>query len=142
MHPGSTIGHGPSTPSAGITNVILLVDDDRRMIRLLELTLRSDHDYNLLHASTGAEALRLAHQFHPRLVLLDMRIPDESGAEVCASLKADQATAGAQVYIVTAYDSPQVRDAALAAGADGFIAKPFNPVTLLNIVQQIMEGRP
>ena len=77
----------------------------------------------------------------PDLVFLDMNIPGSSGAEVLAAVRADPATAGVRVIVVTA-DGEEGRERALSMGADEYFTKPFSPITLLRTVEQVLSAPP
>ena len=74
----------------------------------------------------------------PDVALLDWMMPGLSGIEVCRELRADARTASALIVIVTARVLGPDRDEALAAGADHFVAKPFSPVALLELVRHAL----
>ena len=86
-------------------------------------------------AADGAAALRLARENPPDVALLDCMMPELNVLELCRALRADPATAGALIVIVTARARPNDREEALAAGADHYIAKPFSPAELLQMVE-------
>lgn len=93
----------------------------------------------MVEAADAAGALRLARG-RPDLVLLDIALPDGSGLEVCRRLKADAATAGAPVLLLTGPAQATER-AAPEAGAAGCIAKPFRPSELISQIRGVL-GRP
>jgi two-component system phosphate regulon response regulator PhoB len=86
-------------------------------------------------AADGATALRLARENPPDIALLDWMMPELNGLDLCRALRADPATSDALIVIVTARARPDDRAEALAAGADHYIAKPFSPAELLQVVQ-------
>ncbi|MGI4842230.1 MAG: HD-GYP domain-containing protein [Janthinobacterium lividum] len=105
--------------------LILAVDDEASNLQLLRQILQ-DH-YRLLFAKDGARALELARQELPDLVLLDVMMPGMSGYEVCASLKADPATAATPVIFVTALTDTADELEGFEAGAVDYITKPVSP---------------
>jgi diguanylate cyclase (GGDEF)-like protein len=105
-----------------MTDDILIVDDDPGTIRLLGRMLAGVG--NLRFAVNGEDALRLAHEFLPDLVLLDAELPGLSGFEVCRALKADPALADVPVIFVTSHSEPAFEVSGFAQGAADFIAKP------------------
>jgi two-component system, OmpR family, phosphate regulon response regulator PhoB len=117
---------------------VLLADDDPALRRLIGTTLGSQ-DFDLLQAVDGEEALYVARQQHPELVLLDVNMPKLDGFEVCRNLKSDPATAAMKIVILTARGADVDRARAREAGADEYFIKPFSPVQLLNKVYALLE---
>ena len=83
----------------------------------------------------GNTALETARATPPDVVLLDWMMPGLSGIDLCRALRADPATAGATIVMVTARVLPEDREAALAAGVDHYVGKPFSPDALLDTVR-------
>ncbi len=104
---------------------ILVVDDQVSNIQMLAAILGDDHDLSI--ATNGTDALQLALETPPDLILLDIQMPGLSGFEVCKQLKASPVTRHVPVIFVTAQSSPADETRALRGGAVDFIAKPFNP---------------
>jgi DNA-binding response OmpR family regulator len=117
---------------------VLLADDDPGLRRLVGTTLGTD-DFDLLQAVDGQEALDIARQERPELVLLDVNMPKLDGFEVCRSLKAQPETAGIKVVMLTARGTEVDRARGREAGADDYFIKPFSPVQLLNKVYALLE---
>lgn len=108
--------------------VILLVDDEPTNLRVLR-TVLSDV-YRLLFAKNGTEALQLAAQHQPDLILLDVMMPGMTGFEVCTALKADAATQHIPVIFVTALRDEIDETQGFAVGAVDYIAKPISPAVV------------
>jgi putative two-component system response regulator len=104
---------------------ILVVDDEERNRRLLAAMLEAD-GYLVLEAADGEQALALARQSAPDLILLDIMMPGMDGFEVARALKADHATRPVPVVMVTALDDRESRLRGLEAGAEEFITKPVD----------------
>src|SRR3979409_2683363 len=85
----------------GAKRRVLLADDDPGLRRLIGTTLGTD-DFDLLQAVDGEEALRIAQQQHPELVLLDVNMPKMDGFEVCRHIKTDPLTSSIKVVMLTA----------------------------------------
>lgn len=99
---------------------ILIVDDDPRM-RCLIKEILTDMNCEILEGSTGEEAVRIAREQRPDCVIMDIEMPVMDGIAATRSIHADDATR--RVLIVSKHDSPQFRQAALRAGAAGYVLK-------------------
>src|SRR5438105_4956050 len=133
------VGEAMSTPPADGSHeaggpAILMVDDDGEVRQLLRLTLARG-PYRLLEAATGEQGLELARRWRPRLILLDVQLPGIDGLEVCRRLKADPELRAARVLMLTAAASEDDRARGAAAGADGYLTKPFGPLALLERIE-------
>jgi diguanylate cyclase (GGDEF)-like protein len=104
---------------------LLLVDDQPANIQLLHQLFGADHQ--VLMATAGEQALKLAAARQPDLVLLDLGMPGMDGHEVCRRLKADPATRDIPVIFVTAFDDEAAETLGLEVGAVDFIRKPVHP---------------
>lgn len=116
---------------------LLIADDEEGVRSLVRMTLESDA-CEILEASDGEQALALAREHHPGLVLLDVVMPGLSGIEVCRALKGDPATATIAVVMLTAKAQASERAAGRAAGADDYFTKPFSPKALLSKVEEML----
>lgn len=103
---------------------ILIADDDRTLRRLIAECLRSE-GYNVLEAEDGTQALKIAQQEKPDLVISDWMMPGIEGIEVCRQLKADPQTQWTYFILVTARTASEDRVRGLDAGADDILAKPM-----------------
>ncbi len=117
---------------------VLLVDDDAALRRLVGTTLGTQH-FELLQATDGEEALRIARQQHPELVLLDVNMPKLDGFEVCRRLKSEAETSTIKVVMLSARGTDIDRARGREAGADDYFVKPFSPIQLLNKVYALLE---
>jgi CheY-like chemotaxis protein/phosphoribosyl 1,2-cyclic phosphodiesterase len=123
----SALATGPSeTPSSAET--VLIVDDEPDVVRLLEVALRSE-GFRLLSAYDGESALAIARAEQPDLLLLDWRLPGQSGLEVCRALRAesDPRLRDVPVVLLTALDGADDTAQGFAAGATDYLTKPFKP---------------
>ncbi len=95
--------------------------------------------YQVLLAHNGTEGLQLAKQHRPDLILLDVRMPDLSGYEVCTTLKKQPPTQSIPVMLVTGFDAPEDRRLGAQAGADDFLTRPFSGEQLLQRVANLLN---
>ncbi|HMQ29284.1 MAG TPA: diguanylate cyclase [Chloroflexaceae bacterium] len=109
---------------------LLVVDDTSANLRLLAQVLQ-DAGHRVRAVMTGARALAAARQSPPDLVLLDLRLPDTDGVRLCAELKADPQTAQVPVIFISAFDEPEAKMSAFAAGGVDYVVKPINPDEVL-----------
>jgi CheY-like chemotaxis protein len=119
---------------------ILIVEDHPTMREAMRLVLEGE-GFTIEEAADGDRALEIVRADPPDLVFLDMNIPGPSGADVLGELRADPATAGVRVIVVTA-DGEEGRGRAIAMGADEYFTKPFSPITLLRTVEQVLSAPP
>ena len=118
---------------------ILIVDDVATNRIVLKVKLATAH-YETIQAAGGAEALALAREMRPDLVLLDVELPDMDGTEVCARLKAGPATGDIPVVMITAFRDPDRRLAALRAGAAEVLWKPVDELMLLARIRSLLRA--
>ncbi len=119
---------------------ILLCDNEQSLRNLMRASL-DGLGHEVHEATTGDEGLRLARELAPDLVLLDMMMPGRSGLDVVQDLRADPSLADVAVVMVTARVQADDREAALAAGADAFLSKPFRPAELVALVSELLDAR-
>ena len=116
--------------------LVLCADDDRDILALLALRLERA-GYRVAQAIDGEQALSLARELLPDVVVLDVMVPRLSGTEVLAALRADGATAGLRVVLLSARAQEADVARGLEAGADAYLAKPFQAPELLEVVAQL-----
>ncbi|MDA8043700.1 MAG: response regulator [Actinomycetota bacterium] len=119
----------------GKTRLVLVVDDDGMIRRLVRAVLEAD-EFEVAEARDGAAALRLASERHPSVVVLDVMMPGLDGVEVCRRLDHQRV----KVVMLTARDEPTLETEAKDAGADAFITKPFLPMQPLDLVGELMAS--
>ena len=119
---------------------VLIVDDEHHIRLLIEQTLEEleDDDVELLTAADGEEALDVVRNHRPALVFLDVMMPKRNGYEVCRTIKQDWGMADTTVILLTAKGQADDRSEGLAAGADDYITKPFDPDDLLARARSIL----
>jgi CheY-like chemotaxis protein len=140
----------PSRPPAGqwsrsgdLTGVkILVVDDDADSRELMDAFL-SAAGAELYQASSVPEALRLARDVAPDVLVSDIAMPDQDGYVLLEKLRGKAGAAAPRAAIaVTAQATRADRERALAAGFDRHVAKPFDPKTLIELVLEVLAGSP
>ena len=114
--------------------LILLCDDEATLRELVRAAL--EDRYRFAEATDGVIALELAHELEPDLVVLDLMLPRRSGLDVLAEMRGDPRLGDTPVVVITAWSDAQ--KAALAAGANRFVAKPFEPDELRAIVEELI----
>jgi signal transduction histidine kinase len=119
-------------------NKILIVDDDPHGIATLE-SIFHNQGYEISQANNGANALKLAQEIMPDLILLDVMMPGMSGFEVCKRLRATPALAEVPIILLTALDDRASRLQGIEAGADDFLTKPIDRQELRLRVKTILR---
>jgi two-component system alkaline phosphatase synthesis response regulator PhoP len=117
---------------------VLVVDDDVKTVELVKLYLNRD-GYQVLTAYDGVEALRLARQGHPELIVLDLMLPGVDGLEICRTLRSES---DVPIIMLTAKTTEQDRLIGLALGADDYVTKPFSPKELAARVRAVLRRLP
>jgi DNA-binding response OmpR family regulator len=117
---------------------VLVVDDDVKTVELVRLYLDRD-GYQVLTAYNGVEALRLAHENYPDLIVLDLMLPDIDGLEVCRTLRRES---DVPIIMLTARTTDQDKLTGLDLGADDYITKPFSPKELVARVRAVLRRLP
>lgn len=124
----------PSTPK------VLIADDNPQGVELLEAYL-GEVSCEVRTAYDGEETLRVAREWGPDLILLDVMMPRVSGFEVCKQLRNDTRTKDVAVLMVTALDQASDVERAVDAGTDDFLTKPINKTEMLLRVRSLLKGR-
>lgn len=117
---------------------VLVVDDILPNVKLLEVKLKREY-FDVVTATSGAEALQKVGEEAPDIVLLDVMMPEMDGFEVCKRLKSDPKTAHIPVVMVTALTDTSDRVKGLEAGADDFLSKPVNDTALFSRVRSLVR---
>ena len=129
---------GPPQPQTGQPKTILVVEDNELNMKLFHDLLEA-HGYNILQTRDGMEALKLARQHKPDLILMDIQLPEVSGLEVTKWIKEDDALKAIPIIAVTAFamkgDEEKIRE----GGCEAYIAKPISVTNFLKTVQQFLS---
>jgi DNA-binding response OmpR family regulator len=115
---------------------ILVVEDDRAVARGLEYGLKSE-GFQVLLAETGQQALDLAHRHDPHLLLLDIRLPDLSGFDVCRKLRSEGSSI--PIIMLTARDEELDKVLGLELGADDYVVKPYSLRELVSRIRALLR---
>ncbi len=117
---------------------VLVVDDDVKTVELVKLYLNRD-GYKVLTANDGVEALRLARESHPDLIVLDLMLPRIDGLQICRTLRAES---DVPIIMLTAKTTDQDKLTGLDLGADDYVTKPFSPKELAARVRTVLRRLP
>ena len=117
---------------------VLVVDDDAKIVELVRLYLARD-GYQVLTAFDGVEALRLAREAHPDLIVLDLMLPGIDGLKVCRALREES---DVPIIMLTARATEEERLNGLDMGADDYVIKPFSPRELAARVRAVLRRLP
>lgn len=117
----------------------ILIADDEKALRLLITGTLEIGDYDILEANNGTQAWESVKRERPDLVILDVMMPGMTGYEVCRCIKSDPDLQDIKVLILTAKGQQSEKEAAWEALADYYLTKPFSPVELLSMVEEIMK---
>ena len=118
---------------------ILVAEDERDIRELITFSLEMLGRHQVLPADDGEQALALAREEAPDLILLDMRMPGLSGLEVCRQLKADPQTHTIPVAFLSVKGLDKEIQAGMDAGATAFMVKPFDITNLVMRVADLLE---
>ena len=118
---------------------VLIVEDNEKNMKLVRDILQAT-GYDPVEASSGEEALALAAEDAPALVLMDIQLPDIDGSEALRHLRSDERTAGIPVLALTAQAMQGDRESFLAAGFDGYLSKPVDVDELIETVRRYCDG--
>ncbi len=120
---------------------VLLVDDDPVILKLLQVNFEME-GYTVVCANDGVEGLEKARAERPDIVLLDIMMPRMDGLEVTRELKGSDDTKHIQIILLSAKAQASDVQAGKDMGADDYLTKPFDPLELLERVNELLEGGP
>jgi two-component system, cell cycle response regulator DivK len=118
--------------------LVLVVEDNEKNMKLFRDVLRAK-GYRTLEATTGEQALALATEHAPDLILMDIQLPGVDGVTALGRLRENDATAGTPVIALTAQAMQGDRERFLGAGFDGYISKPVNVLEFVETVKRYCE---
>lgn len=117
-----------------MSKTVLIVEDNELNMKLFHDLLEA-HGYSTLQTRTGIEALELARQHHPDLILMDIQLPEVSGLEVTKWIKEDDDLAGIPVIAVTAFAMKGDEERIRQGGCEAYISKPISVAKFLETVR-------
>lgn len=117
---------------------VLYIEDSVMNFRLVKKHLHHN-GYQVTHAVNGKRGIAAARHEQPRLILLDINLPDIDGIEVARTLKADITTNNIPIVAITANTMVGDREAYLNAGCDGYVAKPITRLELMRTIEQVLS---
>jgi CheY-like chemotaxis protein len=119
---------------------VLIIEDNEQNMYMLSYLL-SQNNYNIIEAYNGKDGLKMAHENHPEIILIDIQLPDMDGYEICNKLSHNGLPKSTVIIAVTSYAMGGDKEKALEAGADGYLEKPINPDTFVNQMMSIVNGK-
>jgi DNA-binding response OmpR family regulator len=122
------------------SQLILIADDSRTIVSMVSSRLERS-GYEVLSTANGEDALRLAQEREPALVILDVEMPKLDGYEVTRRLRAIEATSALPIILLTSHDDETAHATGYEAGATDYITKPFSPQELEAAVERILGRR-
>jgi CheY-like chemotaxis protein len=117
---------------------ILLVDDEPDIREVVDVSLGLDREFRMRACASGADALVMAAQWSPSLILLDVMMPLMDGPETLANLRKDLRTADIPVLFLTARTQAAEIEHFISLGAQGVLSKPFDPMKLAASVRRYL----
>ncbi|HRI42349.1 MAG TPA: response regulator [Bacteroidia bacterium] len=117
---------------------VLVVDDEPDVVEILSYNL-SRENYLVYKAYNGSDGVRVAHEVHPDLVIMDIRMPGINGIEACRQMKQDVETKAIPVLFLTADADEYTTMNAIEAGGDHFITKPIRPQILMGMIAELIR---
>lgn len=118
---------------------LILVAEDNEDNRIIAVTLLRHFGFRVIAASNGTDAVQMARTDRPALILMDVGMPDIDGWAATRMLKSDTETRRIVVLAYTAHALPSDREQSMAAGCDGYLAKPVEPMRLLRAVREALS---
>jgi twitching motility two-component system response regulator PilH len=119
---------------------ILLVDEDNSTLKFVALILENE-GFRVTTAQDGDDALEKLQQSPPDLVLSEILLPQKNGYQLCRAIKDDKVLHTLPVVFLSSKNQPSDRFWAKRVGADGFVAKPFDPADLLREIRSLLRKR-
>lgn len=115
-----------------------MIDDDASILKLVSDVL-AEEGFSVTTASNGEEGIKKIHRSQPNLVILDLRLPDMDGFQICQNLKKDKSVSSIPIIMLTVKSTKSSTVAGLEMGADDYIVKPFNQEELVARVKTVLR---
>lgn len=119
---------------------ILVVDDEPDVVEILSYNLQK-HDYTVHTAANGTDGINQARLHMPDLIILDIRMPGQSGLDACRELKQDELLRDIPVLFLTADSDEYTTMQAAEAGGEHFVTKPIRPGIIVGLVKEILQSQ-
>jgi CheY-like chemotaxis protein len=117
---------------------VLIADDSDMMRKIAKMSLQKG-GHEVIEAKNGVEAVDMAVKELPQIVLLDAEMPEMDGWEACKTIKSNPVTANIPVLMCTGHDLSEEPEQLTAAGANGFISKPYQPAVMLEKINSVLN---
>ncbi|HUW23255.1 MAG TPA: response regulator transcription factor [bacterium] len=121
-----------------LKKTILVIDDDASILKLVSNVL-IEEGFSVITANCGEEGIKKVHRSKPNLVILDLRLPDMDGFQICQTLKKDKIVSNIPIIMLTVKSTKSSTVAGLEMGADDYIVKPFNQEELVARVKTVLR---
>lgn len=119
---------------------VLLIDDDPRLVAVLQIRLEAS-GYLVHVAYNGEDGLSAAKRLRPQAIVLDVNMPGMNGLQVCHLVRSDQELCATPVIVMSAVTHETARRAAIEAGANQFLSKPYQAAQVVAAIRAAIEGR-
>ena len=116
---------------------VLIVEDEENIANAEKIIL--EDYYNVHIAKDGMEGLMKAKELRPDVVVLDLMLPRMDGLDVCRRIKSNPELSGTKVVMVTAKNQQEDENTGMDLGADDYIMKPFEPIEIVHVIQQVLD---
>jgi two-component system phosphate regulon response regulator PhoB len=125
----------------GVEGSVLVIEDDASLAQLIVYMLTRE-GFEPLIFTDGDEGLVAIRRYRPKIVILDLTLPGLSGDEVCRAVRSDPELRDTFVLVTTALDDHEARQRVRDAGANCYMCKPFDPVRLVELIENVLEDKP
>ena len=125
----------------GVEGSILVIEDDTSLAQLIVYML-SREGFEPLSFSDGESGLEAIRRYRPKIVILDLTLPGRSGDDVCRAVRKDPALRDTFVLVTTALDDHEARHRVREAGANCYMCKPFDPIRLVELIEDVLGAKP
>ncbi len=119
---------------------VLVVDDDEAIVEMFSELLQRDGRFDIRTASSGYQAGIITEQFRPDILLLDFKLPDINGTNVCRTIRSNPKFGHVKIIIISGVADPDEVQELMAAGADEFIRKPFDINDVISRVAELVNA--